>query len=154
MSTVSPYPLGRGREFLGNTLHRGREWPQRHPITSACLRSRISRIQTWTWFQIGTDWATTFPSSRSLYGLSNKHRPLSPSLAFRDPARGQASGSQVRISEAGRLSYAPQQLCHPPSRGWIRHSRRPGIPRSQERPHHDDLHPRTESRWAGRPQPC
>jgi len=80
-------------------------------MTGACLSGRISGIQTSTWFQIGTDWATTFPSSRSEYGLSNEHRPPSPFPACRDRAHVQASGSRVRTSEAGRLAYSPPQLC-------------------------------------------
>src|SRR3989304_4306 len=85
--------------------------------------------------------------------------PPAPTAAGRaDPPGGQG-GAGGGGGRGGPPPPPPPQpllpplVCHAPPGGWLRHSNRPGVARTQGREDDDDLHPCAESGWKGGEEP-
>lgn len=78
-----------------------------------------------------------------------RHLSLKTEKAYVHWAGATAEGAD---REARDVSHLAPLLCHPPPDERLRHPDGAGAPGAQERPDHDDLHPRAQPRRTGSPE--
>ena len=98
-------------------------------------------------------WQWVFPATRTYIDAGHRRDPSPPPSRDGGSKRDPPSRRRRQNSQARHAPHPPPLLRDSPLGIRLRHPHDPRAPRSQGRQHHDDLHPRPESRRRWRSQP-